>query len=115
MTERVQEIQRFNEDTAAAQQTPEALAANTAVAEKSLAHAETVRGIAQPLQENIWALEAEHGAYQEHQIRDAKSNSLLQEVLNTQLGNLNPGWGEDRTPEQRWVSKSRLSDDNTTR
>ena len=25
--------------------------------------------------------------------------------MNTQLGNLNPGWGEDRTPEERWVSK----------
>ena len=105
MTERLQKILRFNKETAAAQQTPEALAANQAVAEQSLAHAEKVREIALPLQEGIWALEAEHGAFQEHQIRDKQSNSLLREVLNRQLGDLNPGWGDHRTPEERWVSR----------
>ena len=105
MTDIVEEIQRFNDDTAAAQLTPQALAANNVVAEQSLAHAETVRGIAQPIQDNIWALEAERGAYQEHQIRDLQTNSILHDVLSRKIDRLNPEWGEDRTPEERWVSK----------
>ena len=94
MTERVEQIQQFNDDTAAAQLTPDALAANNAVAEQSLAHAETVQRIAQPIQDNICALEAERGAYQEHQIRDLKSNSILHEVLSRRIDKLNPDWGK---------------------
>ena len=94
MTDRVEQIQQFNDDTAAAQLTPDALAANNAVAEQSLAHAETVRGIAQPIQDHVWALEAERGAYQEHQIRDLNSNSILHEVLIEQTNRqAQPGLG----------------------
>ena len=106
MTERKEWIREFNEASAALQQTPEALDENAFDAKRSLVHAEEVRGIAEPLQDDIWALEAEHGSFQEHQVRDKKSNSELQEVLNAQMGRLNPEWGEDLPPAQRWVSEA---------